>query len=299
MKKSLSILGLALLCSCDLQEVIKTTSTATSGLSDSEMIEGLKTALNNGIINGATKAQGDSKELNGYLTHKVGETALAILLPPDVKDAFDKAEKIDQSLRSSTGGLVGVSTLSAVVIGDAQDLKALRDSLYRSINRAASHAAPASVSIFKTAITDMSFADAKGILFSGTDSTAATSYLKGKTYSPLQGLFQPMIKTSLEEVKAQQTWALVTSKWNNLSKNYNSLTANAYVQSAQKSGLVSLPYQKLDSLQTDMSSYVTTKGLDGLFLVVGGEEKEIRHDPYAYVASVGQSILEKVFSASK
>lgn len=296
MKKLIPLLGLGLVA-CDLQDVIKTTGVNNTSLTDSEMVQGLKTALENGIVQGATKARGDSLQLNGYLTQKVGETALAILLPPDVKDAFDKAEQIDQSLRKNTAGLVGVSTLSTAVIGDAQDLKSLRDSLYRSINRAASHAAPASVSIFKSAILDMSFVDAKAILFSNGDSTAATSYLKNKTYSPLNSLFQPMVKSSLEEVKAQQTWALVTKKWNSLSANYNSLAGNSYVQTAQKSGLVSLPYAKLDTLQTDMSSYVTNKGLDGLFLVVGGEEKEIRQDPYAYVASIGQSILEKVFSA--
>lgn len=295
MKKNIPLLALTLLASCDLQDVIKSSEGITgTALTDSEMIEGLKSALANGIVNGSSKARGDESKLDGYLTHKVGETALAILLPPDVKDAFDKAEKIDASLKGNLG--VGISTLASPLIGQIGEINALKDSLYHSINRAASHAAPASVDIFKTAITDMSFTDAKAILFSNGDSTAATKYLQGKTFTPLQGLFAPMIKTSLEKVKAQQTWALVTQKWNSFSENYNSFAKNSVVTTSLKLTNSSLPYSSLDTLKTDMSAYVTEKGLNGLFLVVGGEEREIRRDPVNYVASIGKSILEKVFT---
>jgi hypothetical protein len=39
--------------------------------------------------------------------------------------------------------------------------------------------------------------------------------------------------------------------------------------------------------------YVTRKALDGLFLIIGEQEKKIRHDP----VGTGSALLQKVFGA--
>ena len=44
-----------------------------------------------------------------------------------------------------------------------------------------------------------------------------------------------------------------------------------------------------------MGSYVTGKALDGLFLMIGEEEKKIRQDPIG----TGSALLSKVFGALK
>ena len=53
-----------------------------------------------------------------------------------------------------------------------------------------------------------------------------------------------------------------------------------------------LPFGKPDAL--DINHYVVTKSLDGLFLVLGQEEKKIRTDPAARVTQ----ILKTVFGSA-
>ena len=112
----------------------------------------------------------------------------------------------------------------------------------------------------------MSFQDAVGIL-RGPD-TAATSYLKGKTTSPLTEAFRPVIETSLDKVDA-------TKHWNTLITSYNKL-----------------PLVK-DKINPDLAAYVTERALSGIFYQVAIEEKEIRRNPLARTSD----ILKKVFGA--
>ncbi|MET0312700.1 MAG: DUF4197 family protein, partial [Burkholderiaceae bacterium] len=45
----------------------------------------------------------------------------------------------------------------------------------------------------------------------------------------------------------------------------------------------------------NIQQYVTGKSLDGLYTVIGDEEKKIRQDP----AAAGSAVLKKVFGALK
>ena len=132
-----------------------------------------------------------------------------------------------------------------------------------SMNRAAEEAAPYAVDIFVGAIREMTVVDAYGIVKG--DDTAATSYFKDKTSDDLTGLFRPVITDSMAAVG-------VVRSYKNMMDMYNSI-----------------PLVK--KIEVDLEGYVTERALDGLFFMVGEEEKKIRTDPTARVTT----ILQKVF----
>ena len=137
------------------------------------------------------------------------------------------------------------------------------DEFVLSMNRAAEKAAPLAVDIFVDAIKEMSFEDAKGILTGGD--TAATEYFQEKTSEKIYEAFKPVITSSMEEIGVTKTYQTLMDKTS------------------------ALPFIEKESL--DLDHYVTTKALDGLFYMVGEEEKKIRTDPVARVTD----ILKKVF----
>jgi hypothetical protein len=138
------------------------------------------------------------------------------------------------------------------------------DDAILSVNRAAEDAAKSASPIFVNAVKKMSIQDAVGIL-RGTD-TAATSYLKKTTTPDLTTAFRPVIDTSLTKTGATKYWKTVFETYNKLPTTFS----------------------KVD---TDLSSYVTQKAMDGIFYYVAIEEKKIRKDPAAQVTD----ILKKVF----
>jgi hypothetical protein len=137
------------------------------------------------------------------------------------------------------------------------------DDFLLSMNRAAERAAPEAKSIFIDAIKEMTFDDAKNILNGGN--TAATDYFKLKTKEKLYDAFEPIISSSVNEVGATRYYKEMVSKF------------------------ALLPFMKTEALNLD--DYVTNKALDGLFYMIGEEEKKIRTDPKARVTE----LLEKVF----
>jgi hypothetical protein len=138
------------------------------------------------------------------------------------------------------------------------------DDFIMSMNRAAEKAAPKATSHILSAIKEMTIEDAKQILEGGD--TAATDYFKLKTSDKLYDEFMPVISSSMNDVG-------VTSKYKDMMKQY-----------------LSLPFVKKESL--DLDHYVTNKSLEGLFFMIGEEEKKIRTDPAARVTD----LLKKVFS---
>ena len=131
------------------------------------------------------------------------------------------------------------------------------DDFVLSMNRAAEAAAPAARKIFVEAITSMSFDDARRIL-SGGD-TAATDYFKGKTTPQLTAAFRPAKNG-------------VTRQYNALVEQYKAI-----------------PFANNQDL--DITSYVVTKALGGLFYELGEEERKIRKDPAAQTTR----LLREVF----
>ncbi len=149
----------------------------------------------------------------------------------------------------------------------------LVDNTIQSINRAAEDAATEALPIFKTAITNLTITDALSII-SGHD-TAGTQYLRGQTYNPLYSAFQPRIQTSLQKPLILGNSA--ETLYGNLISTYNTASLNG------------LLFPQIT--QNTLSSYTTQRALNGLFLKVSDEERNIRQNPLHRVSE----ILRKVF----
>jgi hypothetical protein len=139
------------------------------------------------------------------------------------------------------------------------------DEFVLSMNRAAEKAAPFAKQIFWDAIGEMTFEDARKIL-SGHD-TAATDYFKEKTSDKLAGVFKPIVDKAMNEVG-------VTRQYKELVGRYETI-----------------PFVKKETF--DLDHYVVTKALDGLFHVLGEEEKKIRTDPAARVTDLLKEVFGK------
>lgn len=137
------------------------------------------------------------------------------------------------------------------------------DEFVLSMNRAAEKAAPQAKAIFVSAIHDMTFEDAKKILNGGD--TAATEFFRGKTRGKLSDAFKPIISASMNDVGATRNYKEMMGRY------------------------AALPFMKAESL--DLDQYVTDKALDGLFYMVGQEEKKIRTDPAARVTDLLKTVF--------
>ena len=138
------------------------------------------------------------------------------------------------------------------------------DQFVLSMNRAAEKATPAAGAIFKDAILKMNFDDARKIL-SGGD-TAATEFFREHTSAQLRTAFQPPVESAMKETGVSQKYETMLG------------------------GLSSLPFGAAPK-SFDLNNYVVGKTLDGLFLVLGQQEKSIRTNPAARVTP----LLQKVF----
>ena len=139
------------------------------------------------------------------------------------------------------------------------------DDFILSMNRAAEKAAPKATGFFVDAIKQMSFEDAGNILKGGD--TAATDYFKEKTSKNIYNAFKPEISSTMDEVGVTRSYKEMMTKYE------------------------SIPLVKKETL--DLDHYVTNKALEGLFYMVGQEEKKIRTDPAARVTELLKSVFGK------
>ncbi|MFN3860018.1 MAG: DUF4197 domain-containing protein [Roseateles sp.] len=137
------------------------------------------------------------------------------------------------------------------------------DELVTAMNRAAETAVPAAKPLLVKAVKDMSVEDGLKILRGGDDSV--TSFFADKTRKPLQAQFLPIVTRATEKVALADKY-------------------NAVARQASGLGL-------LRGDDANLQQYVTGKALDGLYRIIGEEEKKIRRDP----AGTGSAILKKVF----
>jgi hypothetical protein len=215
-----------------LSDIIKGARDVLGGsgtLSNDEIIAGLKEALEVGT----EKAVALVSKVDGYYRN------------PDIKIPLpESVQKVEKLLRAA---------------GYGQKV----DAFELSMNRAAERAAPEAKSIFRDAITRMSFEDA-GKILNGRDNEA-TLYFEDKTSDQLQALFKPIVKDAMGEV--------------GVTRSFQDLNARAE----------SLPFGK--SLSFDLDQYVTDGALKGLFKMLAEQERQIRTDPAARVTD----LLQKVF----
>ncbi|UCG79211.1 MAG: DUF4197 domain-containing protein [Nitrospirota bacterium] len=189
-----------------------------------------------------------------------------------LKEALDVGTKKAVNKVSKKDGYFGNNIIRIVMPKKMRDvadvmtrigLKKEVDNFVVSMNRAAEKAAPEAVSIFVDAIKGMTINDARNIL-EGSD-TAATEFFKVKTTDSLTVAFKPIVSSAMNDVG-------VTREYKNLISKYERV-----------------PF--VSSVSVDLDSYVTEQALNGLFYMVGEEEKKIRKDPAARVTE----LLKKVF----
>jgi hypothetical protein len=180
--KGIVILSLLLsTASCaELQQVVDQLPQGSVGLSQLDIANGLKEALDKGIEKQVSKLT----VTDGFLKND----AVKILLPQEL-------QTVDTKLRQ-----IGLSSLA--------------DEGLKVINRAAEDAVKEATPIFVTAVKNMSFTDAKNILMG--NNTAATTYLESSTSTALYSKFNPVIKNSFAKVGADKVWTNIITKYNSI-----------------------------------------------------------------------------------
>jgi hypothetical protein len=201
------------------------------GPTDSRTASGLKEALQIGTDHAV--------DLTGTTDGFFRNEAIKILLP-------EKLRTVEKGLRMAGMG-------------------AKIDEFELSMNRAAEKAAPAARSIFKDALVQMTFDDARKILTGGD--TSATEYFKSKTSERLAAAFRPTVESAMADT------GVVTQ--------YKQLAG----------GIPSLPFGRSQSF--DITDYVVSKTLDGLFYMLGQEEKKIRTNPAAQITPLLKEVFGK------
>ncbi len=181
MKKiALSLVAFSLFSCAEMQQVLDQLPQGTGVLSQAEIGNGLKEALNNGI----TKQVSKLTATDGFFKNE----AVKILLPEEL-------QIVDKKLRQ-----IGMGKLA--------------DEGLKVINRAAEDAVKEATPIFVDAVKQMSFNDAKNILM-GNESSA-TTYLQNTTSTALYTKFNPVIKNSYTKVGADKVWKEIITKYNSI-----------------------------------------------------------------------------------
>jgi hypothetical protein len=202
----------------------------------------------------------------GDLTHKEASQGL--------KAALERGAMAAVALLGKPGGFLDNPKVRIPLPGFLADAsKFLRamgrgqqvDELEVAMNRAAEAAVPLAQELLTNAVKSMTVNDAKNILAGGD--TSVTDFFAEKTRTPLAERFLPVVTRATEKV--------------GLAEKYNRLAGKAAGM-----GLV----RKDDAA---IEPYVTRKSLDGLYAMIGEEERKIRQDP----AGSGSAILRKVFGS--
>lgn len=137
------------------------------------------------------------------------------------------------------------------------------DEFVASMNHAAESAAPEAETIFADAVTEMTIDDARKLLNGGD--TSITDYFKSKTSAHLAVAFRPHVEAAMNK--------------NGVTQQYEGLVGQ----------MPMMPFGNSSNL--DINTYVVNKALDGLFYMLGQQEKEIRTNPVAR----STALLKQVF----
>jgi hypothetical protein len=139
------------------------------------------------------------------------------------------------------------------------------DELVESMNHAAEQAVPEAKELMIAAVRTMSVGDAKKILTGGDNSV--TDFFRAKTQAPLAVKFLPIVTRATARVGLAQKY-------------------DQFAGEGVKFGLI-----KGDN--ASIEHYVTEKTLDGLYVMIGEEERAIRQHP----AQAASAIVAKVFGS--
>ena len=192
------------------------------GLSEDEIINGLKQALEVGTTNAVTTVS----KTDGYFKNP----KIRIPLPENVM----KAEKL----------------LRTVGFGNQVDEFEL------SMNRAAERAAPEAKSIFWDAVKQMSFTDARQILDGPDD--AATQYFQDKTSDQLQVIFKPITRQAMSEVGVTSSYQSIDDKIKTIPfADRMSFDLDQYVTDKALNGLYLMLAEEEKKIRQDPAARVT------------------------------------------
>jgi hypothetical protein len=212
-----------------LKDAKKFINSNSKGLTEKDAADGIKEAL----VNGTSESVKLVSLVDGYWGN------------PEIKIPFpSEAKEMESRLRT---------------IGMGKKVDEFNESMNRAAEKAANEAKP----VFIAAIKGMTVKDAINIVKGANN--AATMYLKNTTSPELKDKFQPIIKTSLDNVNA-------TKYWSDLITVYNKI-----------------PLVK--KMNPNLTGYVTEKAINGLFIMIAREELKIRKDPMARTSE----LLKKVF----
>lgn len=208
-----------------------TRTTATNNISDSDISLGLKEALSKGV----KFAIDNLGKENGFLENA------------DVKIPVPKSLKnVEKALRFA---------------GQGQRV----DEFVAAMNHAAEKAVPVAFDIFVDSIKQMTFNDARQILFSGQDD-AATQFFRRTSEEKLREKFRPIVEEFTGETGVTQS----------------------YKRMMDKAGFMAAFVGK-DA--QDLDGYITQKALDGTFYMVAQEEKKIRKDPIGRTTKILRDVF--------
>ncbi len=226
--------------------------------------------LNNLGVGNSKSNTGNNNTGNGNLNNLTNSD-----IAKGLKEALSIGAKNASGKLSATDGFFRNAAIKILLPPEARQVEqtlrsvgmgSLVDKAILSMNRAAEDAAKQAAPIFLNAITSMSIQDGLNILQGGNN--AATNYLKTKTTSALTSAFNPVIQKSLDKVGAPALWKTVFSTYNNLPIVQNKVNPN-------------------------MTSYVTERALNGMFVSIAEEEAKIRTNPAAQVTNILKQVFGK------
>jgi hypothetical protein len=225
----LTILGIQNTDAQLLKNAKKFVNSNSKGLTEKDAADAIKEAL----VNGTNESVKLVSVANGYWGN------------PEIKIPFPaEAKEMETRLRA---------------IGMGKKVDEFNESMNRAAEKAANEAKP----VFIAAIKGMTVKDAINIVKG--ENNSATMYLKNTTSPELNSKFQPIIKTSLDNVNATKYWSDLVTVYNKI------------------------PLVK--KMNPSLTEYVTDKAINGLFIMIAKEELKIRKDPMARTSE----LLKKVF----
>ena len=203
----------------ELQTALGTVLGEEEALTNVDIANGLKQALEIGITEGATRLS----QKDGYFM-----SPYKILLPEEARQVTDRLQ-----------GIPGFAEVENEIL--------------EKINRGAEDAAKKAAPIFVDAIKKMTFEDALGILM-GEDN-AATNYLNQATYQALYGEFSPVIIESLDKYNARKYWSDAVNAYNKIPfiEKANPDLADYVTQEALK-GLFSMVEKKEKDIRVNVNA---------------------------------------------
>ena len=190
-----------------------------------------------------------------------------------LKAALEKGALAAVDVLGQTDGFLGNPKVRIPLPGFLEDAAKLLkmtgqerrvDELVTGMNRAAEAAIPMGKDLLVGVVKNMSVTDAKNILSGGDNSV--TRFFAEKTRQPLGEKFLLVVTQATAKV--------------GLAEKYNRVAGQI------------ANFGLLKPEEANIQRYVTDKSLDGLYTIIGEEERKIRQDP-------GSTILKKVFGALK